>query len=197
MNRRRAYCNRMPRHNVVEGFELGPSPGAEQLGYEQPEPVAILTAPIFQQLEAPSQDGDFEDADKSYAKRKRSEDDDTLHNFSDDITNMRASSAPLIERPPEKHRKIRGHIELFEGELLAKVMQEFTGNDLACGNFGLQFRDTEIGFALVVKLGTKPSYDRSTVLQDILRVSLRIPTACITGFKMVLRELFWVSFFGI
>jgi hypothetical protein len=34
-----------------------------------------LTAPIFQQLEALSQDGDLEDADKSYAKQKRSEDD--------------------------------------------------------------------------------------------------------------------------
>jgi hypothetical protein len=29
------------RHNVAEGFELGPSPGAEQLGYEQPEPVCV------------------------------------------------------------------------------------------------------------------------------------------------------------
>ncbi|KAG1775793.1 hypothetical protein EV702DRAFT_1234014 [Suillus placidus] len=78
-------------------------------------------------LEAPSQDGGLEDADESRRKRKRSEDDSTPRNFGHDITNIRATSVPVIELPPEKCRKIRRNFELFKGGLLAKVMQEVVG----------------------------------------------------------------------
>ncbi|KAG1852232.1 hypothetical protein F4604DRAFT_1933812 [Suillus subluteus] len=115
------------KHNVLKWFkpELSPPENEQvfqltdklQLGAEQPE----------QQLETPSRDGNLEDADKSRVKRKRSEDDNTMRNFGHDITNMQATSAPLIELPPKKRKKIGRHIELFEGELLAKVMQEFVG----------------------------------------------------------------------
>ncbi|KAG1888012.1 uncharacterized protein F5891DRAFT_987922 [Suillus fuscotomentosus] len=80
--------------------------------HEQPEP----------QLEAPSQDG-LEDADESHRKRKRSEDNGTPCNLGRDVTNARATSVPIIELPPEKRRKIG----IFEGRLVAKVMQEVVG----------------------------------------------------------------------
>ncbi|KAG1906198.1 uncharacterized protein F5891DRAFT_1182417 [Suillus fuscotomentosus] len=91
---------------LVDEFQLG----AEQ--HEQLEP----------QLEAPSQDG-LEDADESHQKRKRSEDNGTPCNLGRDVTNARATSVPIIELPPEKRRKIG----IFEGGLVAKVMQEVVG----------------------------------------------------------------------
>ncbi|KAG1898640.1 uncharacterized protein F5891DRAFT_981787 [Suillus fuscotomentosus] len=91
---------------LVDEFQLG----AEQ--HEQPEP----------QLEAPSQDG-LEDADESHRKRKRSEDNGTPCNLGRDVTNARATSVPIIKLPPEKRRKIG----IFEGGLVAKVMQEVVG----------------------------------------------------------------------
>lgn len=48
-------------------------------------------------------------------------------NLGHDVTNARATSVPIIELPPEKRRKIGRNFELFEGGLLAKVMQEVMG----------------------------------------------------------------------
>lgn len=48
----------------------------------------------------------------------------TPRNFGHDITNIRATSVPVIGLPPEKRRKIGRYFELFEGRLLEKVMQE-------------------------------------------------------------------------
>ncbi|KIK35592.1 hypothetical protein CY34DRAFT_16925 [Suillus luteus UH-Slu-Lm8-n1] len=115
------------KHNVVRRFKSEASPPDNELAdefhlgaerHKQPEPV---------KLEARSEDGGLEDTDGSHRKRKWSEDDSTLRNFGHDITNIRATSVPVIGLPPEKRRKVGGNLVLCEGELLAKVMQEVEG----------------------------------------------------------------------
>ncbi|KAG1785970.1 uncharacterized protein HD556DRAFT_1450171 [Suillus plorans] len=84
---------------------------ADDFGAEQPKP----------QLEA--QDGDHYNADARRSKRKRSDDHDDVipRNFGQDMTSMRATSVPVVERqPPVKRRKIGR-------SALAKVMQEVVG----------------------------------------------------------------------
>jgi hypothetical protein len=51
----------------------------------------------------------------------------TLRNFFQDITDVRAASVPVIELPPSKRTKLGRKSELFKGELtqsMAKVAQE-------------------------------------------------------------------------
>ncbi|KAG1787337.1 uncharacterized protein HD556DRAFT_1312799 [Suillus plorans] len=70
-------------------------------------------------LGAHGDDHNNDDSGGSGSKRKWSEDDG-------DVTNMRATSVPIVELPPEKRTRIEGKFESFEGEspALAKIMQE-------------------------------------------------------------------------
>ncbi|KAG2120576.1 uncharacterized protein F5147DRAFT_647051 [Suillus discolor] len=116
------------KHNValLREFELEDWPPDEQV-FQLVDEGAEQHEPLEPRLEVPSRDGGLEDADESHRKRKRSEDDSTPRNLGHDITNIRATSVPIIELPSEKHRKIGRNFELSEGGLLAKVMQEVVG----------------------------------------------------------------------
>ncbi|KAG1848142.1 hypothetical protein C8R48DRAFT_677346 [Suillus tomentosus] len=72
-----------------------------------------------------AQGGDHNNADAPCSKRKWSEDDG-------DVTNMRATSVPIVELPPKKRTRIERKSESFEGESLAKIMQEVVGLRDAC-----------------------------------------------------------------
>ncbi|KAG1890296.1 hypothetical protein F4604DRAFT_1673740 [Suillus subluteus] len=116
------------KHNVTRWVEPEPLPADNEQAFQLADEFGLGAKQHEQlepQLEAPS--CGLEDTDESRRKRKRSEDDSAPSNFSHDVTNIRATSVPVIELWPEKRRKIGRNFELFEGGLLAKVMQEVMG----------------------------------------------------------------------
>ncbi|KAG2749136.1 hypothetical protein P692DRAFT_20874197 [Suillus brevipes Sb2] len=86
----------------------------------------------FNQPQSPYQPLEFSDSDPGdivalSPKRKIRDDNDTLSNVFQDITNVRAASEPVIKLRPSKRRKLVIHSELLEGGLaqsLAEVAHE-------------------------------------------------------------------------
>ncbi|KAG1884689.1 hypothetical protein F4604DRAFT_1919159 [Suillus subluteus] len=105
------------KHNVTGWVEPKPSPADNEQAFQLADEFGF-GAEQHEQLEP---------------KVKRSEDDSAPSNFGHDVTNIRATSVPVIELWPEECRKIGRNFKLFEGGLLAKVMQEVVGVHEAMG----------------------------------------------------------------
>ncbi|KAG2035447.1 hypothetical protein BDR03DRAFT_1012621 [Suillus americanus] len=87
--------------------------------------LKLLLPELEQALE--SSNSDPGNNSVSSPKRKIHDENDTLRNFFQDITDVRAASVPVIELPPSKRTKLGRKSKLFKGELtqsIAKVAQE-------------------------------------------------------------------------